>query len=46
MDTLQYVHVDETSDAAIAWMSFYTHHSSKDAPQYVHVDVSSIYLYH
>jgi len=39
MDALHYVHADVTSGAPIAWMSYYTHHSSMDAPQYVHVDV-------
>ena len=43
MDAPQYVHVDVTSDTPIAWMSYYTHHSSMDDPQYVHVDVPSVY---
>jgi len=43
MDAPQYVHVDVTSGAPIAWMSYYKHHSSMDALQYVHVDVPSGY---
>ena len=39
MDATHYVHVDVLSDAAVAWMFYYTHHSSMDVLQYVHVDV-------
>jgi len=41
----QYVNVDALSGYAVDWMSYYTHHSDMDAPQYEHVDELSEYFF-
>jgi len=41
MDAPQYVTVDVLSDVPGTWMVYYTHHTDKDDPQYVHFDVPS-----
>jgi len=44
MYTLMSLHIRYTLiSLQIFWMCYYTHHTTMDAPQYVHVDVSSGY---